>query len=201
MSVKKPRINERDVQGVKQLGQLLPLLERLHEVGCERDKAGNRSLHMDQYCMLVLLFFFNPIFTSLRGLQQASDLKKVQRKQRCPRSSLGSLSEATGVFRSEGLQEVVGELVEQLASLPNRERLGEAVGRLTAVDGTLLAKLPQITQAAWQTRRHPDGWRMHTHFEVLRGTPVRAEVTDAEARGRPTRKPFCGERSKRIVAT
>ena len=183
MRAKKAKIVERDVQGVKQLHRLLPLLERLHEVGCERDKAGNRQLHMDQYCMLVLLFFFNPIFTSLRGLQQASELKKVQRKLRCPRTSLGSLSESTGVFRSEGLQEIVGELVEQLASLPDRQRLSEAVGRLTAVDGTLLAKLPQITQAAWQTRRHPDGWRMHTHFEVLRGTPVRAEVTDGRNQG------------------
>ena len=183
MAVKKAKIVERDVQGVKQLQKLLPLLERLHEVGCERDKAGNRRLHMDQYGMLILLFFFNPIFTSLRGLQQASELKKVQRKLGCPRTSLGSLSEATSVFRSEGLEEIVGELVEQLATLPNQHRLSEAVGRLTAVDGTLLAKLPQITQAAWQTRRHPDGWRMHTHFEVLRGAPVRAEITDGRSKG------------------
>lgn len=177
------RVRERDVQGVKQLRQLLPLLERLHGVGCERDKSGNRQLHMDQYCVLILLFFFNPIFTSLRGLQQASELKKVQRKLRCPRASLGSLSEATRVFRSEGLREIIGELVDQLASLPNQDRLGEAVGRLTAVDGTLLAKLPQITQAAWRTHRHPDGWRLHTHFEVLRGVPVRSELTDGRNRG------------------
>ncbi|MEN1678159.1 MAG: hypothetical protein AAGJ46_01090 [Planctomycetota bacterium] len=71
MASKKAPIRERDVQGVKQLGRLLPLLERLHGVGSERDKAGNRRLHMDQYCTLVLLFFFNPLFTSLRGLQQA----------------------------------------------------------------------------------------------------------------------------------
>ncbi len=183
MASKKQPIHERDVHGVKQLEQLLPLLERLHEEGCERDLAGNRQLHMDQYCLLILLFFYNPIFTSLRGLQQASELKKVQRKLRCPRTSLGSLSEATSVFRSEGLQEIVGELTEQLQALPAGGKLEHVSQRLTAVDGSLLAKLPQITQAAWQTRRHPDGWRMHTHFEVLRGTPVRAEVTDGRNKG------------------
>lgn len=188
MAEKQQRICEKDVQGVKQLKQLLPLMERLHDVGCERDKPGNRKLHMDQYCMLILLFYFNPLLTSLRGLQQASELKKVQRKLRCPRASLGSLSESTRVFRSEGLQEMIGELAEQLELLPGKDRLSEAVGRLTAVDGTLLAKLPQITQAAWQTRHHPHGWRMHTHFEVLRGTPVKAELTDGRGKGASNEK-------------
>ncbi|TWT89125.1 Transposase DDE domain protein [Pseudobythopirellula maris] len=188
MASKKQRIRERDVQGVKQLEQLLPLLERLHTVGCGRDKAGNRSLHMDQYCMLILLFFFNPIFTSLRGLQQASELKKVQRKLRCPRTSLGSLSESARVFDSEGLKEIIGELAEQLNTLPASTRMSEAAGRLTAVDGTLLAKLPQITHAAWRTRLCPDGWKMHTHFEVLRGVPVKAELTDGRGKGDSSEK-------------
>lgn len=183
MASSKKKLRERDVQGVKQLEQLLPLLERLREVGCERDKAGNRTLHMDQYCMLVLLFFFNPIVQSLRSIQQASSLKKVQRKLGCSRTSLGSLSESTSVFRSEGLQEIVGELVDQLGALPKNGRFDAVRERITAVDGSLLAKLPQITQAAWQTRRHPAGWRMHTHFEVLRGSPVEVEVTDARNKG------------------
>ena len=188
MATGKKRLEERDVQGVKQLHQLLPLLERLHTVGCQRDKAGNRILHMDQYCMLILLFYFNPILTSLRGMQQASELKKVQRKLGCPRTSLGSLSEATRVFRSEGLQAIIGELAEQLQALPTEGRLHQALGRLTAVDGSLLAKLPQITQAAWQTSHCRDGWRMHTHFEVLRGTPVQVEVTDGRNKGASNEK-------------
>lgn len=184
----KKKISDRDVQGVKQLEQLLPLLERLHGVGCERDRAGNRVLHMDQYCMLILLFFFNPLVQSLRGIQQASELKKVQRKLGCSRASLGSLSEATGVFRSEGLQEIVEELVDQLGALPKDGRLDTLSERITAVDGSLLAKLPQITQAAWRSRRHPDGWRLHTHFEVLRGFPVEIQVTDGRNKGASNEK-------------
>ena len=46
-------LKPRDIQGLKYLDRLLPLLDQLHEVGCQRDKAGNRCLHYDQYCMLV----------------------------------------------------------------------------------------------------------------------------------------------------
>ena len=70
---KREKVRERDITGLKYFRQLLPLFERLHEVGCERDKAGNRRLHFDQYCSLILLFLFNPVVTSLRALQQASD--------------------------------------------------------------------------------------------------------------------------------
>ena len=88
-------MREEDVTGLKYFDKLAPLLARLHEVGCERDKAGNRKLHFDQYCMLVLLFLFNPVVRSLRAIEQASELRKVQRKLGCQRASLGSLSEAT----------------------------------------------------------------------------------------------------------
>ena len=80
MAKQKPKIEERDITGLKYFEQLAPLLERLHEDGCQRDRAKNRKLHYDQYCMLVLLFLFNPIVTSLRGLQQASELQNVQKK-------------------------------------------------------------------------------------------------------------------------
>jgi len=43
---------------------------------------------MDQYCALALLFLFNPCVRSLRALQQASELKNVQRKLRCGRASV-----------------------------------------------------------------------------------------------------------------
>ena len=45
-----------NLQGLKYLDKLLPLFDRLHDVGCRRDKAGNRKLHFDHYCALILLF-------------------------------------------------------------------------------------------------------------------------------------------------
>ena len=106
----KPEIQSHDIGGLKYFDRLRPLLERLHDDGCQRDTAGNRKLHDDQYCILILLCLFNQIVTSLRGIQQASELKKVQRKLGCPRASLGSLSEATDVFDARRLQEVITDL-------------------------------------------------------------------------------------------
>src|ERR1035438_6080668 len=103
-------ICEKDITGLKYFDKLAPLLERLRDVGCERDRAGNRELHYDQYCLLVLLYLFDPIVTSLRGIQQASELTKVQKKLGCPRASLGSLSEAATVFDAERLKEIISIL-------------------------------------------------------------------------------------------
>jgi len=80
MAEKQEVIRSSQIQGLRYLDLLLPLLDELHEVGCQRDKAGNRKLHYDQYCLLVLLFLFNPVLRSLRALQQASELEKVRRK-------------------------------------------------------------------------------------------------------------------------
>ncbi|HAH46753.1 MAG: hypothetical protein CME32_30245 [Gimesia sp.] len=165
--------------------------------GTERDKAGNRQLFYDQYCALQLLYLFNPIVTSLRGLQQASELKKVQRKLNCPRSSLRSLSEAVRVFDPELLREIVGELIEKLpVQEPQDRRLQDLAQALTAVDGTFLKTLPQITQACFSTRQDK-GWQLHTHFEILRGIPVRMDLTDATG----MKNQYCPEYWKKIVAT
>jgi hypothetical protein len=108
------KIRERDLTGFKYLDRLLPLLDALQDVGCARDRAGNRQLHYDQYCLLVLLALFNPVVRSLRAIQQASRLRKVQKVLGCPRTSLGALSEATEVFDPERLEGIVGELLQEV---------------------------------------------------------------------------------------
>lgn len=177
---KKPKIKEADLTGLKYFDQLAPLVERLHDDGCERDKAGNRTLHYDKYCMLLLLYLFNPIVTSLRGIQQASELKKVQKKFGCARASLGSLSEATSVFDAERLKEIIGELGDQLKPLEQDKRLNDIKETITLVDGSLISALPKIMEASWRKANDGNGmvkWRLHTHFEILRGIPTRIDVT------------------------
>jgi hypothetical protein len=90
MHPKRHEIEGHELQGLKYFKALSGLLEKLHAVGCQRDRAGNRLLHMDQYVSLLLLYMFNPLCTSLRSLQQASELKKVQKKLGVPRASLGT---------------------------------------------------------------------------------------------------------------
>ena len=69
MSRTKDPIRETDLLGFKYFPQLARLLKRLHDVGCARDRAGNRQLYMDQYVTLLLLYLFNPVCDSLRAIQ------------------------------------------------------------------------------------------------------------------------------------
>jgi Transposase DDE domain len=172
---KKPKFNERDLKGLRYFSLLNPLLEGLHECGTQRDLADNRILHFDQYCSLVLLFYFNPIVDSLRGIQQASRLGKVQKTLGCERSSLGSLSEAARVFDSKLLRELIPELAEKL--LPTaRGKDAKALQGLIAVDGSLLPALPKMVWALWLDDDHRAA-KMHVHFDVFKGIPSDVTVT------------------------
>jgi hypothetical protein len=81
---RRQKVQESDVTGTTYLRKLLPLLERLHDDGCGRDKAGNRRLHVDQSCTLILLYLFNPVVVSLRSLQQASEEELLAQSAKRP---------------------------------------------------------------------------------------------------------------------
>jgi hypothetical protein len=184
---KREKVRDEDVTGLKYFDKLQPLLKRLHGVGCHRDTAGNRKLHMDEYCLLVLLFLFNPVVRSLRAIQQASELRKVQRKLGCLRASLGSLSEATDVFEPERLKEIIAELGEQLQSVALDPRLQDVRQVVTLVDGTLLRGLPILAQAALvdpRTAKVKAKWRLHTQFDLERGVPIRIDLSEGNAGGK-----------------
>src|SRR3954447_12295754 len=135
------KMRESDIVGLKYFDRLMPLLEKLHDVGTQRDRAGNRTLFFDHYCSYLLLFFFNPIVTSLRSIQQASELPRVQKKLGCPRTSLGALSEATQVFDPEPVKQIAAQLAGQLAPLSEDRRFPEVKHLVTAVDGTVIKTL------------------------------------------------------------
>jgi hypothetical protein len=176
---KKPKIKARDLRGLKYFKLLNPLLDRLHDVSTQRDTAGNRQLFFDQYAALLLLYFFNPILTSLRGLQQASGLDKVRQKLDVAPTSLGSLSEAARVFDAAALQEIITELAGRIphGATPAEQ---QALKDLTAVDGSLLPALPKMAWALWLDDAHRAA-KMHLAFEVLRGIPVGVTVTAGNA--------------------
>ena len=172
---KRPEITEDQLGGLKYFKMLPPLLDRLHDHATERDKAGNRVLHYDQYIALQLLFFFNPVVTSMRGLVQASTLKKVQRTLGVAPTSLGSFSEAGSVFDSELLKPIISELGCQLKPLDHDSRLDALPGILTAVDGTELSALAKLAGRMIEGR----DIKLHTHFEPLTGVPVDIDLTAA----------------------
>jgi hypothetical protein len=172
-------IDPKRIQGLKYFKALTDLLGQLRDVGTARDKAGNRNLYFDQYVSLILLYFFNPTLTSIRGIIQASQLKNVQRALGCKSTSLGSFSEAASVFDAECLKPLVGQLAERI--LPaSRFREAKALGTLTAVDGSLLPALPKMFWALWNYE-HKRAAKLHLHFEVFKSAPVRAEITAGQA--------------------
>ena len=175
---KKRKIEERDLKGFKYFKLLSRLLNSLHDAGCQRDRAHNRILHMDQYMTLLLMYMFNPVCDSLRALQQASKLKKVQRVLKVPRSSLGSLSEAARVFDSELMIDIIGQLAHQLGPVNHDARLNDFDQILTLVDGSWLRAVPKMTWALFQDERHKSV-KLHMHLELLKGVPVAATITDA----------------------
>jgi hypothetical protein len=172
---RRPEVREKDLQGFKYFDCVLPLLERLHLVGTARDKAGNRELFFDQYAALLLLYFFNPIVSSLRGIQQASTLAKVQKLLGVRRVALGSLSEASGVFDAQPLREIVQELAARAVPLQHG-RDAEALRGLNAVDGSLIPALPRMVWALWEDDTHHAA-KLHLQFDVLKGVPSDATLT------------------------
>lgn len=171
----KPKLTEQNVTGLKYFALLNPLLEGLRDCATERDRAGNRILHFDQYCCLILLFYFNPIVDSLRGIQQASGLRKIQKSLGCSRASLGSLSEASRVFDPELVRELIPDLVTKV--LPHAQgKDAKALQGLIAVDGSLLPALPKMVWALWQDDEHRAA-KMHVHFNVFKAVPTDVTIT------------------------
>jgi Transposase DDE domain len=170
-----PTLSTETLQGFKYFRLLGPLFAHLRHVGPARDRAGNRQLFYEQYASLLLLYFFNPVVTSLRGLQQTTTLAKVQERFGVRPTSLSALSEAAYVFDAALLHEVLRTLgARQRPQLPPAEQA--ALAPLIAVDGSLLPALPRMAWALWQDDQHRAA-KMHVAFAVLRQGPVDVTVT------------------------
>jgi Transposase DDE domain len=179
------------IRHFKKLIHLLPLLSSLRDSGCERDKAGNRDLHFDQYVTLVLLYLFNPLIDSMRTLQEASLTEKVAAQLGIKRFSLGSFSESVRVFEPEKLRAVMEQLAGELRPLRSDPRLKDHLQHvLTLVDGTVLNALSTLA-ASW-FRNYGDSpkhaWRLHTYFDFAAGVPTDVELTDARNSGKSDEK-------------
>lgn len=175
--IKKEPIQERDLKWFKKLHRFTLLLSRFHSV----HDHHNRKLHCDQYIALQLLYFFNPILTSLRGIQQSSQLKKVKAALKVESTSMGSLSEAAHVFDAHLMESLVEDLADKAVLQEKDPRLKSFLRNLVAVDGTLLPALPRMVWALWVDDQHRAA-KLHLEFDILRHTPVQAAVTEGNAR-------------------
>lgn len=163
-------LKEKDIVCLGHLKRVFTLLDRLQDVGCDRDRAGNRELFFNDYCKLVLLYIWNPLIGSVRMLQEATGLKNVAKALGVKRFSLGSFSEAPRVFEPEQLKPVIEELAGQVRPLSQDPRLDQVKHAITLVDGTVLRGLTRLARSAagaegrYNTSRDGKavyGWRLH----------------------------------------
>src|SRR4051812_1789313 len=107
-----PPLQVKDLRGFRYLGRFADLWQPLR--ACAVDRAGNRSFFYDQSLALLLLYFFTPALSSLRGLQKAAGLDKVRQELGLPKApALGTLSAAARDFDPDLLRPILAELAER----------------------------------------------------------------------------------------
>ena len=153
------------------------LVDFFASIKSHRD-CHNRTLHYDDYVRYLLLYFFTPILTSMRGLQVASQMEFIQKRFSLPRFSLGAFSEAGTTFDSERLLPHIQQLVDQLDSVALHERLGQLDREPVAVDGSLLHAVPRMLWALWLDKQNRAA-KLHLQFSLLKKAPRKAFVTNA----------------------
>src|SRR5262249_21096227 len=109
---------------------------------------------------------------SLRSIQAASRLDKVQRRFDCGPVARRSLSEASRVVDPELLHSILAALAAHALPVVHGH-VAAALRGLMAVDGSLLQALPTMAWALWKDSRHRAA-RMHVHFDVLKSVPTRS---------------------------
>ena len=184
-------IREKDILHLGHLKRVFSLLDALHDVGCERDSAGNRRLHFDGYVKLMLLYVWNPLIGSIQDLRQAASLPKVARAMGVRPFSAGSFSESVHVFEPQKLEPIIAELSGQLQPGPKDPRLADVKQALTLVDGTIIPALTRMARKAFlddpaasrfttgRDGRARHGFRLHTQLDLSTFSPHRIDRTGA----------------------
>ena len=109
----KEKIDEKKLSNWKLLDDFRRRLAKVRKSQPEREKrpgGPERLLLEEDYFSLMLFGLLNPVIDSMRGLCAASHLNRVQQEVCGKKVSLGSFSEAQGVFDPELLRQVFFDL-------------------------------------------------------------------------------------------
>jgi hypothetical protein len=135
-----------------------------------RELDPRRKFDAAEYFSMVLFTLLNPVIETTRGLCEASKLKEYQRRTSLPKVSLGSFSEAQGVFDPELLSAVLRELMVDIAGDPPAS-LARAMRdkKLEAIDSSLWEVLPRMGWAHWrdQFSSKQNAVRLHLRWRLF----------------------------------
>lgn len=190
----KEKIDEMKLSSWKLLDDFRRRLAKVRESqpGRERETrpgGPERLLLEEDYFSLMLFGLLNPVIDSMRGLCAASHLKRVQNDVCGRKVSLGSFSEAQGVFDPELLRQVFLDLSGEVPVSWGDARLAHLADRLKLVDGTLLPALPRMHWALWLNDQNRAA-KLHLKFSVLRQAASDALVTTGNSCERKALRQF-----------
>lgn len=156
----------------------------------ERRPGGPERLLLEEdYFSLMLFGMLNPVLDTMRGLCAASHLQRVQDEVCGRKVSLGSFSEAQGVFDPELLKAVFLDLTAENQTSWGDPRLAHLADQLKLVDGTLLPALPRMHWALWLNDQNRAA-KLHLKFSVLRQSACDALITAGNCCERKTLRKF-----------
>lgn len=181
--------SEKQLVGHRVLRPLQFWLKKLHE----QPAHGNRSLFADHLLIAHLIAFLSPALKSLRRIQQVFDHAVARRRFGLPRVPKSTLSDAQALFDPALLAPIVADLRRRVPALPHDPLLDRLLRKLVAVDGTFFALASRVAWALFNkpnapaaaprgsgrsASRRKGNIRVDVHFDVLRGVPEQAVVTD-----------------------
>ncbi len=146
---------------------------------------GNRCFFYDQLVVAHLLAFFNPILAGLRKIEDVFDVPAVRKRMKMPRVPKSTLADAQRLFDPQLLLPLFESLKERANIQEHDPRLDGVTNKLLAVDGSFFAVASRIVWALYNHSAKNNitqgNVRAHVHFDILRGLPVHATLTDGRA--------------------
>lgn len=189
----KEQIDEKKLSSWKLLDDFRQRLAKVREAmpppPDKRSGGPERLLLEEDYFSLMLFGLFNPVVDSMRGLCSVSRLNRVQQEVCGRKVSLGSFSEAQGVFDPELLRQVFLDLSGEIHTSWGDVRLAHLADKLKLVDGTLLPALPRMHWALWLNEENRAA-KLHLKFSVLRQAACDALITPGNSCERKALRQF-----------
>ncbi len=145
----------------------------------------NRRFFYDQLVVAHLLAFFNPILAGLRKIEDVFDVPAVRKRMKMPRVPKSTLADAQRLFDPAMLLPLFESLKERADIQEHDPRLDAVTKDLLAVDGSFFAVAGRVTWALYNHSAKNNvtqgNVRAHVHFDILRGLPTHATLTDGRA--------------------
>ena len=147
---------------------------------------GNRTLHIDQLFLGLLLAFFDPLLRSLRTIESGGDFGG---QLDLPRLARSTTADALAVFDPVHLQPIIDDLRARVPHLARGDAdLSGILRRIVAADGTYLTTLADVAWALHHTKtngRRQGQVRANVQMDVATWTPQVLSISGDDGLSEP----------------